>query len=87
MSTRDPAEVTVGELGDGRVTRLREQFQGREREAVDLIIDGERRTEVYAHVIGLQDRPWQEQVREVKRAKDRLKKRMQRLWRGMPDDG
>src|SRR2546425_124468 len=57
MSTRDPAEVTVGALGDERVRRLREQFQGREREAVDLIIDGERRTEVYAHVLGLQDRP------------------------------
>ncbi len=85
-STRDPAEALVDKLGHERVGRLREQFEGSELEMVDLLVDGERRTEVYADVLGLRDLPWEEQVREVKRAKDRLKKRMKRLWLGMADD-
>lgn len=86
-SNRDPADTLADRLDDERVARLREQFQGTEREVVDLMIEGERRTEAYAPMLGLQDRSRIEQAREVKRVKDRLKKRMQRLWRGMTDDG
>jgi RNA polymerase sigma-70 factor (ECF subfamily) len=86
-STRDPADVLVEALGDQRVARLREQFLGREREVVDLISAGERRTEVYARVLNLQDQSVEEQIREVKRVKDRIKKKMKRLWGRMADDG
>src|SRR5205823_2519087 len=54
--------------------------------ATVLILDGERRTEPYAALFGLQDRPREEQAPEVKRAKDRLKKKLQRLWRRQDDD-
>lgn len=85
-SASDPAGVVVDALADARLAALREQFVGRDREVVDLMLDGERRTEVFADVLGLRDRPLDEQVREVKRTKDRLKKRMQRTWQRMSGD-
>ncbi len=83
----DPVEAVDDEDGDARVAALRARFHGPEREVVDLILDGERRTEAFAAVLGLHDRPREEQMREVKRAKDRLKKRMKGYWRGMVSDG
>ena len=44
----------------------------------ELMGEGERRTAVFARALGLEDRPPGEQEREVKRVKDRIKKRMQR---------
>jgi hypothetical protein len=85
-SATDPADTVVKALDDEQAAAVREHFMGRDREIVDLMWDGERRTEVFADVLGLQGRPWEEQVREVKRVKDRLKKRMQRLWRRMSGD-
>jgi len=81
-STVDPVADDDAES----IARLREQFHGQERDVVELIVDGERRTERFARVLGLQDRPREEQAREVKRAKDRVKKRLQRLWQRMADD-
>ena len=86
-SPSDPAETLVDAQAGERVALIREQFAGRDREVVDLMLEGERRTRAFADVLGLQDRPLEERVREVKRAKDRLKKRLQRLWRRMSVDG
>lgn len=44
----------------------------------ELMRSGERRTEAYARALGLSDRPLDEQRREVKRVKDRIKKRIER---------
>jgi hypothetical protein len=74
-------------LDDERLAAMLEQMTGRDREVVELMLDGERRTTEFATILELQDRPLDEQVREVKRAKDRLKKKMQRLWRRTAGDG
>jgi RNA polymerase sigma-70 factor (ECF subfamily) len=50
-----------------------------DRQAVQLMLDGERSTEAYAQVWGLQTLSAEEQRREVKRNKDRVNKRLQRL--------
>jgi RNA polymerase sigma-70 factor, ECF subfamily len=52
-----------------------------DRELVELMIDGERRTEVYAEVPGVEDRPPREQAATVKRHKDRLRKLLRRALR------
>jgi len=52
-----------------------------DRRALELILQGERRTPVYAQVYGLQHLPAEEQARAVKRHKDRLKKLLQRAGR------
>jgi hypothetical protein len=49
-----------------------------ERRVLDLMRTGERRTEAFAAVLGLGGRPEDEQQREVKRVKDRVKKRLKR---------
>jgi hypothetical protein len=51
-----------------------------ERQAFELWRRGERHTEAFARVLGLSDRPLPEQVRGVKRFKDRLVKRIRRLF-------
>jgi RNA polymerase sigma-70 factor (ECF subfamily) len=45
---------------------------------VELIISGERTTEAFVEVLKLQHLPLEQQRREVKRHKDRLKKRLER---------
>jgi RNA polymerase sigma-70 factor, ECF subfamily len=85
-NTSDPADKAVDAFVHERAATMRAQFVGRDREVVDLMLDGERRTQVFANVLGLLDRSRDEQVSEVKRAKDRLKKRMQRIWRRMSGD-
>ncbi len=47
-----------------------------------MVIENERRTEVYAQVLGIGHLPRDAQRREVKRAKDRLNKVMHRLGEG-----
>ena len=58
--------------------RVRERLTPAEAQVLELMLRGERRTEVYAAALGLADRPLPEQRREVKRVKDRLKKRLER---------
>ena len=76
----DPANTVPDALDDDLWTALQGQLGAQEREFVQLMMDGERRTTVFADVLGLQGRPDVEQAREVKRTKDRLKKRLQRRW-------
>jgi hypothetical protein len=85
-SAADPADEVIEALDREKVLAMREQFNDRDWECVLLLLDGERRTEPFAVALGLQDRPKGQQALEVKRAKDRLKKKLQRRWRGQDDD-
>jgi hypothetical protein len=49
-----------------------------ERRVLALMLDGERSSAAYAQVLGITGLPAAEQEREVKRAKDRIKKRLER---------
>jgi hypothetical protein len=49
---------------------------------LDLMREGEKRTVVFADAAGFSDLPPEEQAREVKRVKDRIKKRIQRAGGG-----
>lgn len=53
-----------------------------DRQLLDLMRDGERSTVAFATVMGIADRPADEQEREVKRAKDRIKARLKRAVGG-----
>ncbi len=83
----DPAqEVERREMEAANAERVRQQLQlvradGGEKKILDLIGKGERRTAVYAQALGLDHLPLVEQCREVKRVKDRLKKRLARSGR------
>ena len=46
-----------------------------------LILEGERSTERFARILGLCGLPVKEQRRQVKRHKDRIKKRLERYGR------
>jgi RNA polymerase sigma-70 factor (ECF subfamily) len=50
----------------------------KDREAVELLIEGERSTAAFAKLWGLEGLPAKDQAREVKRHKDRIKKTLQR---------
>ncbi len=62
------------------VGTLRAKLSLEERRVMDLMLDGERKTRVYAEALGLSGLPAAEQKREIKRVKDRLKKRLERTW-------
>ena len=53
-------------------------FTPPERRVLQLMIDGERRTVVFAQALGIEHLSVIEQRREVKQVKDRIKKRLQR---------
>lgn len=53
-------------------------FTREEQWALDLMLQGERRTSAFAHVLNITHLPEVDQKREVKRAKDRIKRRLQR---------
>ena len=50
----------------------------RDRQLAELVLEGERSIEVCARTLGLEGLPIVEQRREVKRHKDRIKKRLER---------
>jgi hypothetical protein len=53
-----------------------------ERRALELLLQGERRNEVFAQECGLAHLPKAERDREVKRLKDRVKARVKRAGGG-----
>lgn len=58
---------------------LQQVTDPRDREMLKLMLDGERKTTCYAGLLQIEDCSKAEQRRIVKRHKDRLKKRLQRL--------
>lgn len=87
-SPNDPAEVMIREqpTDPSLLLLVREAFDKTERDVLELMLDGERRTAVYAAVLGLGQRSELEQAHEVKRVKDRLSKRLRRLAPKVPRD-
>jgi hypothetical protein len=81
QAASDPADTLADAEMNRQVRWLCEQFEGLDREVVELMATGERRTERYAVILRLTDQPPSVQRREVKRIKDRLRKKMQRRWR------
>lgn len=53
-----------------------------DRQLFELMVDQERKTSVYAAVLGITDRPADDQRHEVKKAKDRIKARFKRAVGG-----
>jgi RNA polymerase sigma-70 factor (ECF subfamily) len=63
--------------------RIGELFKDpRDTEAVNLLMEGERATEAFAKVWGLERLPAKDQARQVKRHKDRIKKMLDRHGEG-----
>jgi RNA polymerase sigma-70 factor, ECF subfamily len=83
--TREPSATledhVISDLSSQRmIARVREAAETpQDAKVLQLMIDGERRTDRYAEVLGLQDLSADQRRREVKRHKDRLKKRLDRL--------
>ncbi len=84
----DPSDWLASEE-DARVARawVDEHFVGSDREILWLMYAGERRTEVYARVLGIDGLSDLEQRREVKRRKDRINARLKRLGVKAPNHG
>jgi DNA-directed RNA polymerase specialized sigma24 family protein len=57
---------------------VRDGLTGPESRVLDLMLLGERRTPAYAEILGIADRPAEEQRRTVKQVKDMLQKRIVR---------
>ena len=71
----------VSNLEAQRIQRqLDEVFDNpKDREMVDLVVDRERSTEAFSVVLGIESLPIAEQREQVKRHKDRIKKRLKLL--------
>jgi hypothetical protein len=78
IASQPAAEVTA--IGTEITARVLEgAIDDAERTAIECWFDGERRTASLARALGVSDRPMTERKREVKRFKDRLRKRFDRL--------
>jgi DNA-directed RNA polymerase specialized sigma24 family protein len=64
------------------VAAVADRCHGPERQVMELMRQGERRNAVYAAVLGIADWPRAERDDEIKRVKDRLKKRLRRSGGG-----
>jgi hypothetical protein len=60
------------------VQAVRDRCTDSERQVLDLMLAGERNTPAYAAALGITGLPAAAQEREVKRVKDRIKKRLER---------
>ncbi|MGI8551651.1 MAG: hypothetical protein ACR2PL_12830, partial [Dehalococcoidia bacterium] len=77
---RMETDLPVGLERQQAIALILEQFPDvRDRRLLELILAGERRTAAYAPLLGIAAEPVEEQKRLVKRAKDRLGKRLERL--------
>jgi hypothetical protein len=87
--TDDPAEIVArrGNTAPGLLAAVRATFDPQEQAVVALMLDGERRTSVYARLLDLEHLTTADQAREVKRVKDRLDKRLRRLAPRVQRDG
>ena len=80
-STAEGREAGLPSFDDPGVAAEVASFTAAEREVLRLMRDGERRTPAFAAALGIGHLPPADQAGEVKRAKDRLVKRLQRAGR------
>jgi RNA polymerase sigma-70 factor (ECF subfamily) len=87
--TPDPAAVLASQdiVSAETLALVRASFSDVEWDVVLLMTEGERRTATYARILGLAEQSEIAQARAVKRVKDRLLKRLQRLAPKVPRDG
>jgi RNA polymerase sigma-70 factor, ECF subfamily len=83
----DPATLVVQGMERAALAALYQDFEPADREVVQLMAEGERRTELFAQIIGVSHLAPKEQARAVKKCKDRLLKRLQRRARARQVDG
>ena len=75
----DIAETVADSIDAQRLSdELTKDMSTAERDVFYLIVEGERSTEAAAIALGISHLPVPDQAREVKRVKDRIKKRIQR---------
>jgi hypothetical protein len=78
----DPSEPLQlqEEVEKGReiLCSVREGLSDGERQALEMMLQGERKTAAFARILGIERLPKKEQQAEVKRMKDKLKKRIER---------
>jgi hypothetical protein len=66
---------------------LRDRFKNpKDLQLLELILDGERATETFARILEIENLPFGDQQRAVKRHKDRLKKRLERYAKEIARD-
>ncbi|MBI2807305.1 MAG: sigma-70 family RNA polymerase sigma factor [Planctomycetes bacterium] len=72
------------QLGQGIIPLVNDGLSEGESRVFDLIMQGERRTAVFAQALGIDHLPKKERAAEVHRVKNKIKKR---IMRGKTDDG
>lgn len=75
----DPVENLIGKDNEALYRRLLAAIAPADRPVAELMLQGERRTAVYAKALGLDGQTTEQQRMAVKRAKDRVTKALQRL--------
>ena len=76
-------EVVSGEERETwrrHLEKVMEILSEEERGVLDVMLEGERKTEVYAQVLGLDHLPVDRQRREVYKIKDRIRKKVRRFF-------
>ncbi|MFQ3649149.1 MAG: hypothetical protein SNJ75_02360 [Gemmataceae bacterium] len=71
-------EAEQQQLARDQIAAIAERLSQRDRVVLQLMLDQERRTPVFATALGIEQLSQQTQKREVKRSKDRIKKRIRR---------
>jgi hypothetical protein len=73
----DPFDLPQAQVDAAR--QLLRQLSARDRELAQLVVDEVRSYAVWANVLGIEHLPLDVQEREVKRQKDRIKKKLERM--------
>jgi hypothetical protein len=74
LQIREESEQAIQQV----VGPVRDGLSEAESRAFDLLLEGERKTAAFAAAMGIEHLPKEEQEAEVKRTKDKLKKRIER---------
>ncbi len=77
LAMREEAELAERELA-----KVRAGLSAGELRCLELLIDGERKTAMFAQAMGIEQLPKDVQEAQVKKVKDKLKKRIERRDHG-----
>ena len=78
LQLKEEAEKAEREI----LAPVRRGLSASEERFLDLMLQGERKTTVFAQALGIEDLPPSEQEAEVHRVKNKLKKRIERRTHG-----